>query len=539
MTDGPTPGGIVPDAEANPGDLSAADDQLLGRLLYAGVLPRYAFPTDVTSFYVFDVGESTPYQTAFMYSPQQGMTTALSQYAPGKEIFIDGKRFTSGALYSPFKHERDKAWEKRRWYYECRNCGYAKTESISQGVRGEVLTCPACGLDSGLGPARYWLRPPGFAHPSDVVFGTTPDDAPVKSYPTRAKLLAPSPAEDSPDWQVVNDLVRVQYLRGRLLVTNNGPQGDGYSYCVACGRIEPATLRTGVLNGAHRKPFPDRTPDCMQSRVARNLCLGTDYITDILLIQLRVEEPVQLPPGLLATETVLRTVSDAVAKAACLYLELEVGEIGAEFRPALSEDGIEGRVAEVYLYDTLPGGAGFSRQIGENAQEVLELASHILQGCRCDSSCYECLRSFKNRFDHRLLDRIYGNALLDHLLRGTLPQLPTRRASEALDLLASDVLRQGGLKVSAERNCRVDDPSVGSVAIPLVVRSAGGQRCGVVVTHPLAPTFPGSAELLEWLEMGTTMSLRCVTDLMVAKALPQVTQEILSAVGIREMGGLV
>src|SRR5690606_6422105 len=32
---------------------------LLDRLLYKGVLPRYAFPTDVVSFYVFDIDRST------------------------------------------------------------------------------------------------------------------------------------------------------------------------------------------------------------------------------------------------------------------------------------------------------------------------------------------------------------------------------------------------------------------------------------------------------------------------------------------------
>ena len=34
---------------------------LLDRLLYKGVLPRYAFPTDVATFFVFDIDKSTPY----------------------------------------------------------------------------------------------------------------------------------------------------------------------------------------------------------------------------------------------------------------------------------------------------------------------------------------------------------------------------------------------------------------------------------------------------------------------------------------------
>ena len=34
--------------------------QLLDRLLYRGVLPRYAFPTDVATFHVFDQASCTP-----------------------------------------------------------------------------------------------------------------------------------------------------------------------------------------------------------------------------------------------------------------------------------------------------------------------------------------------------------------------------------------------------------------------------------------------------------------------------------------------
>lgn len=52
-------------------------------------------------------------------------------------------------------------------------------------------------MASALGPATQWLRPPGFAHPVGKPEGTTPDDVPAKSYATRAKLTAPTPADAS------------------------------------------------------------------------------------------------------------------------------------------------------------------------------------------------------------------------------------------------------------------------------------------------------------------------------------------------------
>ena len=532
MTDATTPGGLVPDPEGVPSDAAGNQDQLLDRLLYAGVLPRYAFPTDVTKFHVFDTIESTPFRTKYVYSPQQGMVTALSQYAPGKEVVIDGKKFYCGALYASFRKDLSEAWAKKRWYYECANCGFAETKPISEGVRNEVLNCEACGQAASLGPARHWMRPPGFAHPWDQEPGTTPDDGPLPSRPTKAKLLAPSPSDDDPGWRRAAEGVRVKYIRGRLLVSNTGPDGAGYSYCTSCGRIEPAIVRTSVVFGAHKKPYPDsRHPECEAPRVAREVCLGTDFFTDILLVQLSVTDPVRLLPGLLATQASLRTVCDAVARAACRYLELEDGEIAAEFRPALSVDGQQGRTAEIYLYDTLPGGGGFCREVAGCAKEVLEMAQAMLEECDCDASCYKCLRSFGNRFDHVLLDRAYGSGLLRQVLTGVVPSLPVPRTFRALSVLAEDVSRQGTGRVSVEMPGRLRDAALGEVEVPLLVRGPAGRCCGVAVTHPLAPDHYPEAALAEWAEFGAVVPVRGISELLIARSLPGTTQALLAAVG--------
>ena len=75
-------------------------DKLLDRLLYCGKLPRYAFPTDVATFHVFDVDRSTRFRPIMRFAPQQGLSVALSQYAPGKQVWISGKCYTSNAIYS-------------------------------------------------------------------------------------------------------------------------------------------------------------------------------------------------------------------------------------------------------------------------------------------------------------------------------------------------------------------------------------------------------------------------------------------------------
>ena len=99
--------------EERPGRAATAET-LLDRLLYKGVLPRYAFPTDVAAFHVFDPDRSTRFRPAFRFTPSQGLPVALSQYAPGKEVWIGNKLWTSGAIYSPLQSDRFKV-ESRRY----------------------------------------------------------------------------------------------------------------------------------------------------------------------------------------------------------------------------------------------------------------------------------------------------------------------------------------------------------------------------------------------------------------------------------------
>ena len=56
----------------------------------------------------------------------------------------------------------------------------------------------------------------------------------------------------------------------------------------------------------------------------------------------------------------------------------------------------------------MPGGAGLVAQLEEESVfgEVLHNARERVQGdCGCDSSCYGCLRSYRNQFAHPHLDR--------------------------------------------------------------------------------------------------------------------------------------
>ena len=516
-----------PQQASNPG-------KLLDRLLYCGKLPRYAFPTDVATFHVFDRERSSRFRPIMRFAPSQGLPVALTQYAPGKQIWISGKCYTSGAIYSAMSEDRFIAWNTKRIYMECSDCGFARTFPVGEADRNDTRDCEACGGEETFGPGRYWLRPPGFAHPIDAEEVTSPDDMPETSYATRAKLTMGTPDEEE-EWTTVNDRIRVLRDRQHLLVSNTGPKKDGYTYCTKCGRIEASTDPNSKLGGAHGKPYPDDDGQqmCDGDRTARHLVLGTDFITDIALFSMRVAAPVKLKPGHSSTAVALRTISEALAQAACQLLEIEPGELLAEFRPALTPAGKSGLEAEIFLYDTLPGGAGFSSQIAERGLELFQWALHLIEHCpeECDASCYRCLRNFKNKFEHSLLDRHVGAALLQYLLTGDQPGFDAERLRSAATLLCQDLQRQGDDGITFEREVAVNTKK-GPLTAPILARNTAGQMFIIALSGPLTNDHPADPAIVEFRADSGDIPVIVENELIVRGNLPAATHDVQQKMGI-------
>jgi hypothetical protein len=534
VTDGDTEDAVVTEAPAEEGEEQGnpnrANENLLDRLLYKGVLPRYAFPTDVVAFYVFDRENSTRFRPAYRYAPSQGLPVALSQYAPGKRVWVDGKEWISGAIYSPFPGDRSAAWQNKRLYFECTVCHYAKTEEYGEADKGEIRDCPACGSEATFGAAKNWIRPPGFAHPQAWEEETSPDDQPATSYATRAKLVASGHAETE-DWREITPRIRTFSTRTHLLVTNTGPRQEGYTYCTLCGLIEPTAIPSTSVSGAHPKPYPDdRDPTCPGNRSTRGLVLGTDFISDVCLISVRVDRPLTLRPGYLATHVALRTLAEAMTIAATNRLEIEAGELQAEFRPALTEAGHDGLEAEIYLYDTLAGGAGFSRRVAELGEHLFDATLQLLEHCpaNCDRSCYRCLRSFKNKFEHDLLDRHLAASLLRYLMHEEEPILNSDRLNAAADKLFEDLCRLGVAGAEFQRDAEIHVPGIGRVRAPIVGTSDG--RTVLIGVHgPLTPDHPADPELQEAKEYGAAVPVVLADEIVIARNLPHASGQVIAA----------
>jgi Domain of unknown function (DUF1998) len=346
---------------------------------------------------------------------------------------------------------------------------------------------------------------------------------------TRAKLVMQTPAPDK-GWVNISERVRAFPAREFLLVSNTGINADGYDYCLKCGRIESTAFPDEPLSAAHARPFRYHEEGlCPGGAAKQHVILGTDFKTDIALFSLPLTDPFQLT-GTVA-ESALRTLCEAIAKAACQTLDIEPGEVLAEWRPALTEKGASGHEVEIFLYDTLAGGAGFSTELVGKAPTLFKRARELLSNCpeKCDSSCYRCLQSFRNRLDHRLLDRQLGIQLLEHSLNGGYPDYPADRAERSLDLLMYDLERQFGTEFSFKRNVKATDAKAGAIIIPLVARRlSNGAETWVALSSPLAPGVPINASLRS-LSSESKSNLECADDFVVKLNLPDASLKLCDA----------
>jgi hypothetical protein len=182
------------------------------------------------------------------------------------------------------------------------------------------------------------------------------------------------------------------------------------------------------------------------------------------------------------------------------------------------------------MFDTLPGGAGFARRAGQLGVGLFTEALKLLEGCRakCDRSCYRCLRSYKNKFEHDLLDRYLGASLLRYLLEGGALRLETSRLERSTDVLFHDLDRQGLEGIQFHRDRDIEIPGIGKVKAPILVEGASGPQLIIGLHAPLTPDEPSTEVLRSIKEYSAAVPMRLVDEIAVDRNMPRVVSDILS-----------
>jgi very-short-patch-repair endonuclease len=129
-----------------------------------------------------------------------------------------------------------------------------------------------------------------------------------------------------------------------------------------------------------------------------------------------VVEPINIPTT--NSEAFLATFQFALQRAIQAVYKLEEDELASERL---------GQGQHLLFWEAAEGGAGVLSQILKNPHAFERLANEALDICHfqhektsCTKACYECLLSYRNQFDHPLLDRYLIRSWFEQLTHSTI-----------------------------------------------------------------------------------------------------------------------
>jgi hypothetical protein len=474
-------------AENENTDDDESTSQLLDFLFDQGILPTYAFPRSLSSFLVerFEFRNGRRRVVA-AERPQQSAALALSEYAPGRLIVIDKKTYRSGGVAaSALPSTLDRAaplFQSVRRYTFCPHCTYVQDPEAPGGV-GEL--CPLCGTD---GLRGMEMISPATYHPENGRERDETDHDQEFTYATSAQFPVPVGDADVGQWENLGVRSRHTFAADRILiVVNKGKEGDnaGFDVCDRCGI---ARVHGQGFHAQHRRPYlvetrpGQRITDCDGN--VRHVFLGHTFRSDLMIWRLDVGSPlatnVSQSVVINALNDALRTLADGLLLAASRWLEVDANEFSVGFRIVPGADA--GRLrADIYLFDTLSGGAGYSDQVGRELSEILRGALiPLLRDCPgdCERSCYNCLRHYGNQFWHASLDRKLASALMAYAIDGVAPQPGDVESQAAMLAPLMRMLELDGI------TCMSPSTTNGQ-RVPLVARGASGNELSIGVFNGL------------------------------------------------------
>ncbi len=174
---------------------------------------------------------------------------------------------------------------------------------------------------------------------------------------------------------------------------DGGGRGElGYPVCTVCGQsVSP------LSSDRQRKDFRESHAERC-GRVPEGIGFHADVTADVLSL-----------PGCDSAATAY-SVLEALRIGGAQVLDMHLDDLQVLVIGHVDRDDVD-----ALLWDPMPGGSGLLDQLCERFQEVVQVAREVVGACPglCESSCIDCLQSFRNAYYHRYLDREAARERID------------------------------------------------------------------------------------------------------------------------------
>ncbi len=331
-----------------------ANEDALSFLSRKAVIPKYGFPVDVVEL---DARSTDGRPTGVAL--QRDLSQAIAEYAPGGKVVANKLEWESCGV----KSVAGKAWPVRHYRYDdARNFRQWNENSPSSSPGQPKYLVPQFGFVTPL-----------FKKPKE------PTGRARRLYTTRPFFPG---FVNEPELRTVFGVQVTKAIPGVLVILCEGRNREGFYICRSCGS-HAASPRAN-----HKSPSDSA---CMGT--LERFSLGHELVTDVVRLQF----------PLVRDQWDAYSVAYAVLLGAADALEVPDTDLNVTIT-----GGDQPGESAVVLYDSVPGGAGLVAQLEreEIFRDVLENAiARVTSKCGCNTSCYGCLRSYRNQFAHPYLNR--------------------------------------------------------------------------------------------------------------------------------------
>ena len=396
-----------------------------------GLLPNYAFPEEgvelrsvILKKRVQPKADEGKYQ-AIAFEYVRPATSAIIELAPGNVFYVEGRRLRVdqvGLNVSPIE----------TWHF-CDACGHMELVSDSTPNR---LECPACAspnwADASL--KRDLVRLRQVVSTSTDRRSRSHDDSDQRErefFNRHESVVIPADAERQA-YQICGGSVPFGFeFLGKLTlrVVNLGQDSPethafrlggrevssgGFVLCPDCGKVQGRRSARGEEEMKHDLSCRHRGKD------------ATPLKAVFLYRELHSEAIRVLLPSSSADED-----TDMTSFVAALHLGLRLYFRGGieHITGCVDERPVSGtnlRRKYLVLYDQVPGGTGYLKQLSQKPEifiKVLRLALQHLKDCECATredhqtdGCHRCILQSRHRRDHAGLSRTTAIRLLEAIL---------------------------------------------------------------------------------------------------------------------------
>ena len=461
--------------------------ETLNFLTDEGVIPNYAFPE-----------EGVVLRSVILKQPQKGSKdsklikqeyehmrpaeAAITELAPGNSFYVQGRKLTVDRV----SVNQDNYEE---WHF-CRSCSYMAPVSAETEKRNNCPHCSCSGWrDNSLKQSMLKMRQVFVtAWDKNVRSGDQKENRDLTTFNRQTSItydrdaIKKAYSLETDDvgfsFEFLNEVAlrevnfgQEQFDRDPVEIGGKSMRGVGFKVCSECGKI----WNSGRSGSKHLHDI-----SCKH--------FGSDDEADfnqsLLLYRNLNSEAIRMMVPSLSLDVGM----DAQSFIAALHLGLRKKfgghlshlKLGIQYQPV---PGMDVSSQHVFLYDSVPGGTGYLKELTRNADsllEVLEIALKELTDCSCQhdaerDGCYQCIKAYRFRFVDSQISRITAIEQLSKIL-GSRSKIEEREADQSVinPLLESELEKRfiqclrnvKGFKLSPEivkgkpgYHLRIDDTS--------------------------------------------------------------------------------